>query len=86
MQEKSETTIAHALGGGVGGGSNESEWVKQWLCTCVKKTEYNSLTSSAQQRPEMTKFKVLRSTWAHDGEVFFLLMGLNVVATDYVSG
>ena len=40
---------------------------------------YISLPSSAKQQREMTKFKVLWRTWAHDGEFFILLPYLNAI-------
>ena len=39
-----------------------------------------SLYSAKQQR-EMTKFKVLWTTWAHDGKFFILYFKLNAVLT-----
>ena len=42
------------------------------------------MTSSAKQQREMTKFKVLCRTSAHDGEFFILLPYLNAVAINLV--
>ena len=45
---------------------------------------YISLPSSAKQQREMTKFKILWRTWAHDGEFFILLSYLNAVPINLV--
>ena len=47
---------------------------------------YISLPSSAKQEHEMTNFKVLWRTWAHDGEVFILLPYLDAIPIDLVPG
>ena len=44
---------------------------------------YISLPSPAKQR-EMTKFKVLWRTWAHDGEFFIFLPYLNAISINLV--
>ena len=47
---------------------------------------YISLPSSAKQQREMTKFKVLWRTRAHDSEFFILLPYLNAIPSNPVPG
>ena len=58
---------------------------KKSLCTCGFFL-YISFLSSAKQQREMTKFKVLWRTWAHDGEFFILLPYLNAIHINLVPG
>ena len=50
------------------------------------KVRYTSSPYSAKQQREMTKFKVLWSTWAHDGKFFILCLNLNAILTCSVTG
>ena len=45
---------------------------------------YISFPSSAKQRRDMTKFKVLWRMWTHDGEFFILFLNLNATPADLV--
>ena len=47
---------------------------------------YISLPSSAKQRREMTKFKVLWRTWTHDDKFPFLFLNFNAVPATLASG
>ena len=72
-----------------------SEDVRQKTIVLIRKTLalhvrftfwYISLSSSAKQQREMTTFKVLWRTWAHNGECFIFFFNLNATPTNLVPG
>ena len=47
---------------------------------------YISSPYSAKYQHEMTKFKVMQTTWAHDGNVLILCLNLDAAPTCSVTG